>query len=115
MAKRPRTIIAIAAALLLSVATFAQQAQDRQPPKPGAASLQMSMADMMKMHDQMMAEMKSANAKLDQLVQKMDSATGDAKANATADVVKELVAQRKAMCDRMGNMHQQMMSGMTHN
>jgi hypothetical protein len=114
MTKRHRTSIAIAAALLLSVATFAQQPQDKQPAKPGAASSQMSMADMMKMHDRMMAEMKTANAKLDQLVQKMDSATGDAKVNATADVVKELVAQQKAMYDHMGTMHQQMMSGMMH-
>jgi Spy/CpxP family protein refolding chaperone len=113
MAKRRSSIIAIAAALLLSVATFAQQ-PDKQPAKPGAASSQMSMAEMMKMHDQMMAEMKTANAKLDQLVQKMDSATGDAKVNATADVAKELVAQHKAMYDRMGTMHQQMMSGMMH-
>jgi hypothetical protein len=67
--------------------------------------------DMMKMHDRMMAEMKAANAKLDQLVQKMDAATGDAKVNATAGVVKELVAQHKAMHDRMGQMHQQMMGG----
>jgi hypothetical protein len=112
MTKRHRAIIAIAAALLLSVATFAQQPQDKQPAKPGAVSSQVSMADMMKMHDRMMAEMKTANAKLDQLVQKMDSATGDAKVNATVDVVKELVAQHKAMYDHMGTMHQQMMSGM---
>jgi hypothetical protein len=75
-----------------------------------------TMQDMMKMHEQMMAEMKAANAKLDQLVQKMDAATGDAKVNATADVVKELVSQHKAMHDRMGQMHQQMMGkrGMMH-
>ena len=68
-----------------------------------------NMQTMMKMHEQMMAEMKAADAKLDQLVQKMDAATGDAKVNATADVVKELVVQHKAMHDRMGQMHQQMM------
>jgi hypothetical protein len=34
--------------------------------------------------------------------------------NATADVVKELVTQHKAMYDHMGTMHQQMMSGMMH-
>lgn len=69
------------------------------------------MQDMMKMHDRMMAEMKAANAQLDQLVEKMDAATGNAKVNATAHVVKELVAQHKAMPDRMGQMHQQMMGG----
>ena len=115
--------VAIASAILLSLVLFApgpawspdslaiaQQGQpsagagqrDQQPSK---------MQDMMKMHEQMMAEMKAANAKLDQLVQKMDAATGDAKVNATGDVVRELVAQHKAMHTRMGQMHQQMMSG----
>jgi hypothetical protein len=48
MIKRVSTITAIGAALWLSAATFAQRAQVKQPQKPGAASEQMSMADMMK-------------------------------------------------------------------
>jgi hypothetical protein len=36
------------------------------------------MADMMKMHEQMMAEMKAGDAKLDALIKDMNAATGDA-------------------------------------
>ena len=71
-------------------------------PQPG-------MADMMKMHEQMMAEMKVGDAKLDALVKDMNAAAGDAKVNAMAAVVNELVRQQKAMHERMGQMHQQMM------
>jgi hypothetical protein len=66
---------------------------------------------MMKMHEQMMAEMKAAEAKLDALVTDMNAATGDAKVTATAAVVNELVRQHKAMHGRMGHMHQHMMGG----
>ena len=89
-----------------ATSAFAQQSQPS-----GRGQQTATMQDMMKMHEQMMAQMKAADAKLDQLVQKMDSATGDAKVNATADVVKELVTQNKAMHDHIGQMHQQMMSG----
>jgi hypothetical protein len=67
------------------------------------------MQNMMKMHDQMMAEMKAADARLDALVKEMNAAIGDAKTNAIAAVVSELVRQQKSMHDRMGSMHQQMM------
>lgn len=74
-----------------------------QPPRP-------AMQDMMNMHEQMMAEMKAADSKLDALVKDMNAATGDAKMKAMAAVVSELVQQHKAMHGRMGQMHQQMMS-----
>jgi hypothetical protein len=82
----------------------AQQAQTAQPQQP-------AMQDMMKMHEQMMAEMKAGDAKLDALVSQMNAATGDARVTAIAAVVNELVAQHKAMHGRMGQMHQQMMGG----
>ena len=69
------------------------------------------MQDMMKMHDQMMAEMKAADSRLDALVKEMNAASGDAKVNAVATVVTELVRQQKSMHERMGQMHQQMMAG----
>lgn len=72
---------------------------------------QPGMADMKKMHEQMMAEMKAADAKLDELVKDMNSAKGDAKTNAIAAVVTELVRQHKAMHEHMGQMHEQMMGG----
>ncbi|HYT66254.1 MAG TPA: hypothetical protein VEL51_07555 [Vicinamibacterales bacterium] len=72
---------------------------------------------MMKMHEQMMAEMNAADRKFDALVKDMNAAKGDAKVNAIAAVVSELVRQQKSMHDQMGQMHQQMMRGrgMRHN
>jgi hypothetical protein len=81
----------------------AQQTPGQQP-QPG-------MQDMMKMHEQMMAEMKAAEARLDVLVKEMNLATGEAKTNAVAAVVNELVRQQKSMHGRMGQMHEHMMMG----
>jgi predicted nucleic acid-binding Zn-ribbon protein len=79
----------------------------------GAATQQAQpgMQSMMKMHEQMMAEMKANRARLDTLVQQMNSASGNAKVDAIAAVVTELVRQQNTMHDRMGQMHEQMMSG----
>jgi hypothetical protein len=83
-----------------------------QPPSSSAEpQSQPTMQDMMKMHGQMMAEMKAASAKLDALVKDMNAATGEAKINALSAVVTELVNQQKAMHERMGQMHQQTMGG----
>ena len=67
--------------------------------------------DRMKMHEQMMSEMKKADATLDALVNQMNGATGTAKVDAVAAVVAELVRQHKAMHSHMGEMHHQMMDG----
>jgi hypothetical protein len=55
--------------------------------------------------------MKANRARLDTLVQQMNSAAGNAKVEAIAAVVTELVRQQNTMHDRMGQMHEQMMSG----
>ena len=84
------------------------------PTSQGAQSAEQapsSMQHMMKMHEQMMTEMKAGDARLDALVNDMNAATGDAKVNAVAAVVTELVRQQKSMHERMGQMHQQMMGG----
>ena len=86
------------------------QAPSSQSPQPREQSPS-NMQDMMKMHEQMMAEMKTADSKLDALVKEMNAATGDAKVNAVATVVAELVRQHRSMHERMGQMHQQMMGG----
>jgi hypothetical protein len=88
------------------------EATQQTPPAQGATQPQPpAMQDMMKMHEQMMAEMQAGDAKLDALVKDMNDAKGDAKVNAVAAVVNELVRQHKAMHGRMGQMHQQMMGG----
>jgi ABC-type glycerol-3-phosphate transport system substrate-binding protein len=89
------------------VAAQAPPAQSSQPRGQTPSNMQ----DMMKMHEQMMAEMKAADGRLDALVKDMNAATGDAKVNAVAAVVTELVRQQRSMHDRMGQMHQQMMMG----
>ena len=86
------------------------QAPSSQSPQPREQSPS-NMHEMMKMHEQMMAEMKAADSKLDALVKEMNAATGDAKVNAIATVVAELVRQHRSMHERMGQMHQQMMGG----
>lgn len=58
-----------------------------------------------------MAEMKAADGKLDTSVKEMNAASGEAKVNAVAAVVSELVRQQKSMHDRTGQMHEQMMGG----
>ena len=80
-------------------------------PQNPSAQTPANMQNTMKMHEQMMAEMKAGNAKLDALVKDMNAARGDAKINAVAAVVNELVGQHKAMHERMGQMHEQMMGG----
>ena len=88
--------------------TVTAQAPSPQTVKPAA---QAGMADMMKTHEKMMADMKAADDRLDALVNTMNAAAGDAKTNAIAAVVSELVAQHKLMHAHMTDMHQQMMGG----
>ena len=93
--------------LVTDVAAQAPSSQGSQPPEQAPSNMQ----DMMKMHEQMMAEMKVADSKLDALVKDMNAGTGEARVNAVAAVVTELVRQQKSMHERMGQMHQQMMGG----
>jgi hypothetical protein len=57
----------------------------------------MGTMDMPMMHD-------SADARLDSLVTAMNAAKGDRKVKAMAEVINELVAQRKAMREHMRTM-----------
>ena len=68
-----------------------------------------NMAAMMKMHEQMMAEMKANDARLAALVKEMNAATGSATIDAVRSVVNELARQHRAMYERMGQMDQQQM------
>ena len=73
-----------------------------------AANCQAMMAD----HEKMMTEMKAANERLDDLVVKMNAASGMEKADATAAVVNEMVIQRRTMRDGMMKMQHGMMGHM---
>lgn len=101
---RTRLALAAVLALVLTFASGMAQGTAQQP--------QANMPDMMKMHEQMMAEMKAEDARLDALVRDMNAATGNARIDAMAAVLNELLQQRKAMHERMGKMSEHMMGGM---
>jgi hypothetical protein len=93
----------------------AQQAgQHEHGQKPGMEKpgMQASCEEMMARHQKMMEEMKAMDTRLDGLVQKMNAAQGQAKADATAAAVTELVQQRRTMHERMMSMQHGMMGHM---
>jgi len=67
---------------------------------------------MMAEREKMMADMKAADQRLDDLVVKMNSASGVEKTAATAIVVTEMVTQRRTMRDGMMKMQDGMMRHM---
>lgn len=69
---------------------------------------------MMARHEAMKTEMAAMDAKLDALLVAMNAAKGSKKMDATAAVVSELAAQRKAMRDHMMAMGPQMMQHNMH-
>ena len=107
---------------MVSAAGLAAQAPPQTPPMPPhqmTDQMKMPSADMaskckamMAEHDKMMADRKVADARLDGLVTKMNSASASAKSAAIAVVVTEIVTQRHAMDAGMMKMHQGMMSHM---
>ena len=78
------------------------------PPSGMEAKCQAMMAERAKM----MADMKAADQRLDDLVVKMSRASGMEKMAATADVVSEMVTQRRTMRDGMMKMQDGMMRHM---
>jgi hypothetical protein len=82
------------------------------PGKPGMMDEKMMEDPMMAHHKEMMGKMEAMDARLDELVKKMNAATGNKKANATAAVINELVAQRKQMREQMMTMMPEMMKHM---
>ena len=78
---------------------------------PPAAAAPTDGTDMMKRHQEMMAEMKKADAVLATLVDKMNASQGSDKVDAIAAVVTELARRQASMHERMGQMHMMMMGG----
>ena len=87
------------------------QQEHQHPPDQAGGDMAARCQAMMKDHDKMMADMKAADQKLDPLVAKMNAATGQAKTDATAATVTELVAQRKQRHEMMMKMQH---GAMTH-
>lgn len=88
------------------------QYQQQTPAKP-SADMSAKCKAMMAEHEKMTAEIKAADQRLDGLVTKMNAASGQAKVDAIAATVTEIVAQRRTMRDRMMGVHEGMMSHMS--
>lgn len=78
------------------------------PPSAMAAQCQAMMAE----REKMTADLKAADQRLDDLVAKMNAASGMEKTAATATVVTEMVTQRRTFRDRMMKMQPAMMGHM---
>jgi hypothetical protein len=119
MSIRTASVTVLACVGMLSQAPIigAQTPQDPQhqhqpeTAKP-AADMSAKCKAMMANHEKMMADMKAADQRLDDLVAKMNAASGQAKVDAAAVVVTEIVTQRKTMREGMMSMHAGMMSHM---
>ena len=79
------------------------------PAGNGTGMMNGNMHEMMAMHSQMMADMKAMDASLDQKVAAMNAARGQAKVNAIAAVINEMVSHQKQMMAKMATMHDHMM------
>ena len=71
-----------------------------------AAGMEAKCQAMMAEREKMMAAMKAADQRLDDLVAKMHTAAGMEKMAATANVVTEMVTQRRTMQDGMMKMQE---------
>ena len=110
-------VMAGCAAIVMSAAPgLAAQASHEQHAATAKAKPATGMAAkdhaMMAEKEKMMAEMKAADQRLDDLVATMNAAAGAEKTAATAIVVTEIVTQRKAMQAGMMKMQEGMMSHM---
>jgi hypothetical protein len=85
-----------------------QHAATDQPASGMEATCQAMMAE----REHMMTAMKAADQRLDDLVATMNTAAGMEKMAATANVVTEMVAERRTIRDGMMNMQEGMMSHM---
>lgn len=82
------------------------------PGTPGMANEKKMDESMMTRHREMMAKMDAMDSRLDDLVKRMNAATGSKKPDAVAAVINELVAQRKQMREQMMAMQPEMMMHM---
>ena len=106
------SFVSVGTKVPLLAASQSHQTQSPTPSSPAGQSSQVAMAGMMKRHQQMIADIKAADLKLDELVKDMNAATGEAKIAAIAQVVNELVRQQKTIHEHMGTMDQHMMMQM---
>jgi hypothetical protein len=110
--KKIRFLIGSMVVLALGAGAASQGDQHQQAEGKPSADMMAMCKSMMADRQQLMEEMKASDERLNQLVQTMNAASGQAKVDATAATVAELVAQRSRMHERMMRMHEGMMGHM---
>jgi hypothetical protein len=88
--------------------------QGMQMAQGGGAGMPQACREMMAMRQSMRAEQTSADAELNDLVAKMNAASGEQKVDAIAAVVSEMVAQRQARHEKMAEMRGKMAAAMAN-
>ena len=118
-AQRIVTAVLVGCAAIVLSAASGLAAQTPQKPHHASTTKAKAPSDMeakcqamMAERDKMTAEMKAGDQRLDDLVAKMNAASGADKATATAAVVTEMVTQRRTMREGMMTMQHDMMSHM---
>ena len=106
------SFVGVGTNLPLLAAARSPHTQSSTPSAPAGQPPQGNMGEMMKRHQQMIADINAADLKLEELAKDMNAATGDARIAAIAHVVNELVRQQRAMHEHMRTMDQQMMKRM---
>ncbi len=106
-------LVMIAVLTLMAIPGLAQMSEDHDhAAMQKTTSMEMSCADMMKMHEGMKQKMEAADARLATLVEQMNATKGSAKTERMAAVINELVDQRRAMHEGMMTMQPMMMRHM---
>lgn len=115
MSRNRRTALAVA---LLTTTTLSlawamqptpEASRPAQPAAKGQPVMPADCASMGRMREEMMAQQKDADARLDRLVSDMNIAAGPLKPEAMAAVINELVVQRTEAHTRMAEMQPMMM------
>lgn len=100
----------LASAVPVGVQVQAQQ--EHHPTAAEQAEMQKQEAQMMQMHQKMMADMKAMDDRLNTLTSAMNAATGQAKVDAIAELVTVMLQQRTMMRHGMVRMQGHMMGHM---
>jgi hypothetical protein len=106
------TVFVAVTLLMTSRSTLTQSAGGAEKQSAPAAKQAQTMGGMMADRKGMMADFAAADKKLDELVARMNAATGTAKVDAIAAVINELVTERTQMRNRMTTMQDRMMEHM---
>ncbi len=109
--KRTITGLALISTLVFTVTAWSQESP-MEPGKMGMGKMEMGGSSQMKACKQMMGEMETTDAALDELVGRMQAADGAEKMAVMEELLAALVAQRQEMHKRMRGMPKMMCGGM---